>query len=711
MTIRSKNFAAAFAALAIAAFAAAVCGCRSPGGAQSPDAAAETRRNAKLHFARRLAADGCVLLENRDAALPLASGDTVALAGRSAYGPLPCLADDERPEGRRGTALSAALEAAGVNLAAPFAKFYSANPDAEPDAAAFAKLAEGMPRSVKCVVSIFRRPSMLRDMTDSRGSFRMTREEERLVESACKAFECVVVVLAAPGPFDTSFMDDGRVKALLFVPPAGETAGNAVADLLAGRVNPSGKTADTWPRRYSDCGSTDCFGNLEVPFREESDVGYRHFDDTDTPPRYAFGHGLSYTTFEISYSAKVQKTRVFVDAAVRNTGKRAGRETVQAFAGRDLRVRGREPYRVHCAFAKTPLLEPGESTHVSLDIELKDFAIYDETAESWILPGGRYRIWAGGTPATLVEAATATFGDMVVAPAAARFGDSRTGLRLRGRGDEPPEGEHPPIFKEVLEGAATPRSLAAWLSVPELGRALSRTGGSLLSGLEGFGIPDLPVAENPQCAEPSDPAAVVWPCPLALAQCRDTRAARYFGRVFADDLEICGKRVWCGLRLDIHRNPLAGGNFASLSEDPFLAGAVGAEIVNGLQKNKDGSSTGRFAAVAGLGGACQRSHSGEAMADVSEKALREVYFKPFETVVRRASPAIVMLSGDSSADGIPSCADSRLSEGLLRDDWGYTGVVLPEHSAAAPSNRGFLRRAAAGLISIAARSAGEASSR
>lgn len=188
-----------------------------------------------------------------------------------------------------------------------------------------------------------------------------------MVADICKYYKNVIIVINAGGQVDLSFMDEfSNIKALLVIVQPGMEGGNAFADDISGKVNPSGKLVDSWAYKYEDYPSAATFfhnnGNVEKEFYEEGIyVGYRYFDTFGIPVRYGFGYGLSYTTFEIQ-NASIKKEQINllkVSMSVKNTGAVAGKEVVQAYA-------------------KTELLQPGEAQSITLEIPSECLTSYDE---------------------------------------------------------------------------------------------------------------------------------------------------------------------------------------------------------------------------------------------------------------------------------------------------------------------------------------------
>ncbi|MDO4182314.1 MAG: glycoside hydrolase family 3 C-terminal domain-containing protein [Coriobacteriia bacterium] len=239
-----------------------------------------------------------------------------------------------------------------------------------------------------------------------RTHMRMPQGHLDMIEAAAAVNPQVAVVLMCGSAVETPWAP--RVKSILYAGLSGEAGGQAIADILFGRANPSGKLAETWPLRYEDCPNTECFSApVRSPeYREGVYVGYRYFQKAGVPVRFPFGHGLSYTTF--AYDAlQVQPDGegYRVTARITNTGAVAGAEAVQLYvayqgqgvdpapAGAPAPAPVYRPARELQAFAKVRL-QPGESTTVEFTLDRQAFAVWQDV---WVVPGGAYALEVGAS--------------------------------------------------------------------------------------------------------------------------------------------------------------------------------------------------------------------------------------------------------------------------------------------------------------------------
>lgn len=219
--------------------------------------------------------------------------------------------------------------------------------------------------------------------------------------------ERVAVVLNVGSVVDTTWLLDAGVGAIVLAYYGGERAGDALAAILTGAANPSGKTVDTWAKSYSDYPASHVgtfAGDLYTYYTEDVYVGYRYFETFDPKyekVNYEFGFGLSYTKFEISErSVAIDGGNIVVSATVRNKGTRAGKEVIQAYYSMPDCAAG-NPAKQLGGFAKTRLLAPGEYQTVKISFRIKDMAYFDDTgdieANSWVLPKGEYKFFCGNS--------------------------------------------------------------------------------------------------------------------------------------------------------------------------------------------------------------------------------------------------------------------------------------------------------------------------
>lgn len=240
------------------------------------------------------------------------------------------------------------------------------------------------------------------------GDYYLLREERDNLDFLCGHYEHVLLVINAGGQVDLSFADEyDTLEGIVYMVQAGMEGGNALADLILGEVNFSGKLTDTWAQNYEDYPSAKTFshnnGNVTAEYYEEGIyVGYRYFDSFGIKHRYSFGYGMSYTDFEIGTKKPAiigyeDRQELQVQAVVKNTGKQySGKEVVQIYASCPQTKMEKELRRL-CGFGKTKLLAPGEEEVLSIQFPVKQLASFDEKTSSWVLEAGCYGIWIGNS--------------------------------------------------------------------------------------------------------------------------------------------------------------------------------------------------------------------------------------------------------------------------------------------------------------------------
>lgn len=259
--------------------------------------------------------------------------------------------------------------------------------------------------------------------------FTLTAAEQSLIRTVADAFRAkgkrVVVVLNVGGPVEVASWRE-RADALLLAWQPGQEGGHAVADVLSGKVNPSGRLATTFPMRYEDVPSARTFPGRELPdraplmrfvlagkpaeavYEEGIFVGYRYYDTFDVKPAYAFGHGLSYTDFAyggLKLSSGRFDGKLTATVTVTNKGKVAGREVVQLYLSAPSRKLSKPAAELK-GFAKSRLLRPGESQTLSFNLGAADLASFDPAASAWVAEAGTYTVKVGASSGDIRQTGT-----------------------------------------------------------------------------------------------------------------------------------------------------------------------------------------------------------------------------------------------------------------------------------------------------------------
>ncbi len=237
---------------------------------------------------------------------------------------------------------------------------------------------------------------------DAEREFFLQADEQELIKNVSEVFHAagkpVVVVINSGSVIETASWRD-RVDAIVLAWEPGEEAGNAIADVLTGKVCPSGKLTMTWPVSVYDHASSRHFPSRNKVSNHEEDiyVGYRYFDTFGKDVSYPFGYGMSYTTFEYSKpSVKVSGENITVSVTVKNTGSVSGKEIAQVYVSAPA-GQLEKPAQELKAFAKTRELKPGESQVLTMQLKRRDLASFDEANSQWLTEAGTYTFRIGAS--------------------------------------------------------------------------------------------------------------------------------------------------------------------------------------------------------------------------------------------------------------------------------------------------------------------------
>ena len=350
---------------------------------------------AQHELARSISAQCAVLLKNDDALLPLDTNKKIAFIGDFAKNP--------RYQGGGSSHINSfkvtsALDAVKDYCEVTYAQGYESNTDV-PDVKL---INEAVECAKKCDAAVIF--AGLTDLYESEGfdrkHMKMPANQLELIDKVCEVCSNVVVVLHNGSPVEMPFKN--KVKSILEMYLGGQAVGGAACDLIFGKVNPSGKLAETFPEKLSDNPSFISFpGEMDdVQYREGIFVGYRYYDHKQIEPLFPFGHGLSYTTFEysdikLSSNAINADDELTVSVKVTNTGKVEGKEVVQLYVT-DKESSLIRPVKELKGFEKVSL-KPGESKNVMFKLDKRAFAFYCEAAHDWLVEEGDFIISVGSS--------------------------------------------------------------------------------------------------------------------------------------------------------------------------------------------------------------------------------------------------------------------------------------------------------------------------
>ncbi len=325
--------------------------------------------------ARKVAEGGAVLLKNEDGILPLKPEDIV-LIGK--------MAETMRYQGAGSSHINP-TSLTSLKDAMPGVPYVACCNEIG-DITDMASAVDAA-RNAKIAVVCAGLPDVYESEGFDRENLNMPAGHVRMIESIAEVNPNTVVVLLCGCAVEIPWIK--KVKAVLYMGLPGQAGGLAAADLLTGKVCPSGKLTETWPLRITDAPSYETFGKKYTHYSEGIYVGYRYYQKAGVPVRFPFGYGLSYTEF--SYN-NIKADKNHVTAEITNTGKTAGAEVVQLYvaAPQDGIYR---PLRELKGFAKV-FLEPGETKTVSFELDDRSYAVW---SDGWKVPGGTYTIELGAS--------------------------------------------------------------------------------------------------------------------------------------------------------------------------------------------------------------------------------------------------------------------------------------------------------------------------
>ena len=563
-----------------------------------------------------------------------------------------------------------------------------------------------------------------------KGEYYLTDEEEAQLKSMTERCEKVVVVVNSGYPIDMRWVEKYQVPAVIWCGFPGMLGGQALVEILDGRVNPSGKLADTWSLDYFDIPSSanfyraaegeqalsaDCGLFVDTFYEEDIYVGYRYFETFEKPVAFAFGHGLSYTTFSIEAELVSDGTGAgsaepgvsggdgvfaMVRAKVKNTGGRAGKEVVQVYA-RIPDGKLEQPAKRLVGFAKTKELASGETQELEIVITEKSMASFDTERASWIIEAGTYAFFVGNAVDVCGECNVEEERVLLVSenlmklpvemellskknpgfPKGLKSGLKReyTCLTPKAERKHYPETEWN-MAEADEERANEAARLAATLSVRELARlsvcashgwGMHETGeAGRIYRLEGRDLPRYAVADGNNGVNINKPN-IGMPCSNTVCSTWNANLAFEVGRVIGEEAKENDIRMILAPAMNIHRNPLNGRHPEYFSEDPLLGGIMAGNQCKGLHAAGVDSSM-KHTVANNAESSRKRNHS-----FISERALREIYLKIFEYAIGVQEPTSIM-TGYNACNGCFTAEDEEMIQGIFHKEFGFDGYVMTD---------------------------------
>ena len=601
------------------------------------------------------------------------------------------------------------------------------------------------------------------DFPEGEHYLQLSQTERDMVDMVCSNFDNVIVVYNGANQFELGFADEyPQIKSVVWCPGTGNVGFNALGKVFSGEVNPSGKTPDTFiydmttapwwnnaeKTEYTNladmavegmnAGTAQVYAPAFTNYVEGIYVGYKYYEtaaqegaiDYDKTVQYPFGYGLSYTEFEQKMGELEEKDgQISVDVEVTNTGDVAGKDVVEVYYKPPYTNGGIEKSSANLIeFAKTDLLQPGESQTVTVTFSIEDMASYDEnTAKAYVLEKGDYVISINSDSHTVLDQKTYTADKDVVykgenkrasddTAATNVFEDAKGDITYLSRADHfanYEEATAAPASAELGEpyvseyhlnsnfdkttylndedvmpttGADNGLTLAdmrdadyddpRWeklldqLTVDEMANMIAMAGYQT-AAMDSVGKVatldfDGPAAINNNF---TGVGSIGFPIEVVVASTWNKELAQAWGECMGKISQEMGAEGWYAPGMNTHRTAFGARNYEYFSEDGVLAGNMGAKAVEGARKYGVYSYIKHFALYEG----------NAKMVSVwsNEQAIREIYLKPFEISVKQGGANAVMVSWSFLGDKWTG-ESSNLMNTVLRDEWGFRGMALTD---------------------------------
>lgn len=562
-------------------------------------------------------------------------------------------------------------------------------------------------KSNKALFIIARNAGESRDNYIGDGSYFLSQTERENLQLVTECFDKVCVVLNVGNIIDMNWVREYKVGAVLCVWQGGQDGAQAVADIVCGKLVPSGKLADTIPCDIRKHPATDGFTEpMDIEYKDDVFVGYRYFETFDPDNvMYPFGYGRSYTDFAVSrIKCFADEENITVCFCVRNIGGFTGKETVQVYYGKNGSNR---PAKALVAFQKTGPLLSGEEQEFKVSFRISDMAYFDEETSRFVLDEGVYQIYVG----TDVRNASLVFeykneAEKTICECKDTLNPTREFMRMKNDngtlawekvavkenyvGSKPEEleytGDRSIKLADVYEGKNTLDEFVAQLSDFDLacltqGEGMSspkvRPGtagafGGLTQPLRDFGISAAAVCDGPSGVRlEGGIQATSFPGGTMLACTFNPQLVETLFRFMGIELFKLRVDGLLGPGINVHRSPLCGRNFEYLSEDPYLTGFIGSAMCRGLAVEGVSPTLKHFAANN------REENRVKVNSVVSKRALREIYLKPFEMIVKDGHTRMIM-TAYNRLNGDFCSANYHLVTTVLREDWGFDGLVMTD---------------------------------
>ena len=672
-------------------------------------------------IALKAATEGIVLLENRKNVLPIEEGTCINLFGKGVHQFRNGAVGAGKITPRYSINFVEAIRASKkLEINEELVDFYSCDRD---DVPTRELLDSAKAKSDKAFMLITRASGENNDNSTAKGEYYLSEDEENLLQCLSKEFKDVIVILNTGYPVSMRFVNEYGISGLIYSGFGGMRGGEALVNIITGVDNPSGKLPDTWAKDYFDIPASrnfyDCVDKprldadqdvyVDTVYEEDIYVGYRYFETFSKQVAYPFGYGLSYTKFLIEPDAiRFDGADLTMTIHVKNMGKCSGKEVVQVYIGKP-ENEVEKPKKELVFFEKTINLNPKEEQEISVCIPKKHMTYYNEKRAAFILDEGEYRIYVGNSAEAEKCGSFHIDKPVVVKQVKNRMKPSIDIDRMTCRTDSMPLGKKSGVisdkksfepyearehfdavfdgkigrnlrFADVVENIENAKDYVAQMSVEELARiSVGAFAGWGMEGvgeacsmaqMDGFDIPRFPVSDGNSGVNLKI-ANIGMPSSVTVSASFNVNLAEDVGRAIGEEAKELGIPLILAPAMNIHRNPLNGRQPEYFSEDPYEAGMMAGHFAKGLEQVGVASCIKHL-----IGNNCETSRKRN-QSIISERAIREIYFKAFEYAMEIQMPASVM-TAYNAVNGVPTAADPELLLGLLREECGFDGFVMTD---------------------------------
>ena len=562
------------------------------------------------------------------------------------------------------------------------------------------------------------------DRNIQKGDFYLSDSEVKDILYLNEKYKKFMLVLNTVGIVDLSPVKD--VSNILVLSSLGVVTGDILADIVLGKANPSGKLSDTWASA-KDYRFLEEFGSIDnTRYIEGVYVGYRYFDSANVKPLYPFGFGKSYTDFSIEkVLVSNKKDIITIKVIVENIGNFNGKEVVQVYVSPSQENKSK-PYQTLVDFKKTKELIPNEKQPLDLVFKLRDVARYDENQASYILDKGNYIIRVGNSSDKTKVFCVINLEENIITEklknvgGKADFGELEFPIEYKddlnaiqiislAKSDfstKEANYNYKPNYSDFVKSLniETAAKMCLSESITEVSELVHKLllgdGPAGIRVARKYGVDEKGTYRL--CDDPMDEGlrdylspeelatldnydnnkdrkgeifyqfATAIPIGIALGQSFNEDLVEIFSDMIGNEMEIFNINLLLAPGVNIHRNPLCGRSYEYYSEDPLLSGKLAGAYIRGVQSHKNKGATIKHFI-------CNEQEFDRYSSNsiLSERALREIYLKPFQIAIESSEPFALMTSYNL-VNGVHTSERSDLIKDVLRCEWGFDGLIMSD---------------------------------